>query len=61
MTTFNKHPIKKYQDAQGRTIHITEILSFHEVGYYQDGQVWERCVIALEYLKENPEEFQLIP
>jgi hypothetical protein len=56
----NKPTIKKYLTPSGKIIHITDYITFHEVGYFYEGTTWNRCVINEDYIKENPTHFQLI-
>lgn len=56
----NKTTIKKYLTPSGKVIHITDLITFHEVGYFFEGTTWNRCVIDEEYIKENPTHFQII-
>lgn len=56
----NKTAIKKYRTPSGKVIHITDLVTFHEVGYFFEGTTWNRCVIDEAYIKENPTHFQLI-
>lgn len=56
----NKPVLRKYLTPSGKIIHITDMITFHEVGYFYEGTTWNRCVINEKYLQENPTHFQLI-
>ena len=56
----NKPTLRKYLTPSGKIIHITDMITFHEVGYFYEGTTWNRCVIDEESIKEKPEHFQLI-
>jgi hypothetical protein len=56
----NKPVLRKYLTPSGKIIHITDMITFYEVGYFFEGTTWNRCVINEDYIKENPTHFQLI-